>query len=291
MAKTIQIEYTNPVTGVQSTKQVSIEVERYRKDTEEGATENFFLKATASGSVAICRNIDDLVADLLDGRPSLQRNGVVQSLIDTQFTSGGTALSVTPHADDAGFVANVPCVVLSKYGTVVGWFIPTVAGADFTIPAANEGALDHDCEVGWIVQQAEEFLSPLGENSELGIKAQSEQPAVPTTVAGSGSVGAGITISFTKPADVVIAFYDIYVIKSATEPASIEPNSLASMANRAASAASTGINLTQYFDQSIMELTALDAGTYFVGVVAKDGTGMVEVNESEIAWSAAITIA
>lgn len=289
MPKTITIEYTNPVTGAQATRQVSVDIERYRRDTEEGAVESFFLKATASGCDPILENIDDLIVDLLDGKPSKNRYGVVQTYIDTDFTANGDTLSVTPAANNAGFVANVPCVVMDKYGHVIDWFIPTEIGADFTIPTTGKAALEVDCKVGWIVQQAKWFHSPLGENSQLGIKAQSEQPSSPTGVSGSGSVSGGINVSWTKPSDAVIKYYDIYCYKG-TKPDVIEPNALPSVADRDASLGSSNVNLTKYFDESTMELKNLDAGTYYVGVVAKDGAGMVDVNESEIAWSDAITI-
>jgi len=291
MGKNISVEYTNPITGVQTLTQVTVDIERYRVDTELGATENFFLKATASGASPIMENVDDLIADLLDGRPSGIRRNVSQSLIDTAFTSGGTTLSVTPAANLAGFVANVPCVLMDKYGNVKDWFIPTTVGADLTIPATGEGALLVDGEVGWIVQQAKSFASPLGENSQPGIKAQLERPTTPSGVSGTGSVSGGITVAWTKPADAVIRYYDIYCIKATIVPTSIEPNSLASVADREASLASSGVNLTQKFDQATMELAALDAGDYFIGVIAKDAAGMVSINESSIGWSAKITIA
>jgi len=291
MGKNISVEYTNPITGVQTLTQVTVDIERYRVDTELGATENFFLKATASGASPIMENVDDLIADLLDGRPSGIRRNVSQSLIDTAFTSGGTTLSVLPAANLAGFVANVPCVMMDKYGNVKDWFIPTTVGADFTIPASGEGALLVDGEVGWIVQQAKSFASPLGENSQPGIKAQLERPTTPSGVSGTGSVSGGITVAWTKPSDAVIRYYDIYCIKATVVPTSIEPNSLASVADREASLASTGVNLTQKFDQATMELAALDAGDYFIGVIAKDAAGMVSINESSIGWSAKITIA
>lgn len=291
MGKNISVEYTNPITGVQTLTQVTVDIERYRVDTELGATENFFLKATASGASPIMENVDDLIADLLDGRPSGIRRNVSQSLIDAPFTSGGMTLSVTPAANLAGFVANVPCVMMDKYGNVKDWFIPTTVGVDFTIPATGEGALLADGEVGWIVQQAKSFASPLGENSQPGIKAQLERPTTPSGVSGTGSVAGGITVAWTKPSDAVIRYYDIYCIKATIVPTSIEPNSLASVADRAASLASSGVNLTQKFDQTTMELAALDAGDYFIGVIAKDAAGMVSINESSIGWSAKITIA
>lgn len=289
MPKTINIEYTNPATGAQATKQVSIDIERYRKDTEQGAVESFFLKATASGCRPILESIDDLIADLLDGRPSGRRYGVVQAYIDTAFTANGDTLSVTPNADDAGFVAEVPCVVMDKYGHVVDYFIPSAVGDDFTIPTSGLAALGEDCKVGWIVQQVKWFHSPLGENSELGIKAQSEQPSPPTGVSGSGSVSGGINVSYTKSTDAVVKYYDIYCYKG-TKPNVIEPNAIPSVADRSANLGSSNVNLTKYFDETTMELKNLDAGTYYVGVVAKDGSGMVDVNESQIAWSDAITI-
>jgi len=290
MSKSMTIEYTNPVTGAQATKVVTVDIERYRVDSELGATENFFLKASAGGVSEVYECVDDLVSDLLDGRPSKAKKNIVQSLIDTNFTANSAALSVLPAANTAGFVATVPCVVLDKYGSVKGYFIPTVVGADFTIPVANEGALAVDCKVGWIVQQLQPFLSSLGANSQLGVKAQSEKPTTPTAVTGAGSVGAGINAGWTKPSDAVIAFYDIYCYKT-TKPLVIETNAQPSVADRAASLGSTGVNLTQYFDETDMLLHPLDAGTYFVAVVAKDAAGQVNVNESALAWSAAFVIA
>ncbi len=292
MAKTINIEYTNPVTGAQATIQVTIDIDRYRVDTEEGATENFFLKGTASGASAVLENVDDLVSDLLDGRPSGARRGIVQSLVDIAFTAAGATLFLDGNPETLGFEANTPCVLLDQYGRVKDWFIPSAVGSSYlTIPTTGAASLEVDAEVGWIVQMAESFLSPLGENSMLGIKAQLERPTTPTAVTGSGTVSGGINAGWTKPADVVIAYYDIYCIKAATVPTSTQPNSLPSVADRAASLASSAVNLTQYFDQTTMELKALDAGTYFIGVVAKDGAGMVDVNESRIGWSAAVVIA
>lgn len=291
MAKNISVEYTNPVTGAQATIQVTVDIERYRVDTEEGATENFFLKATASGASPIMENVDDLISDLLDGRPSGIRRNIVQSLVDTGFTALGTTLSVTPAANVQGFVQDVPCCVLDKYGSVKDWFIPSAVGADFTIPTTGAGALGVDAEVGWIVQQAKSFVSPLGENSQLGIKAQLEKPSTPTGVTGSGTVSGGINVSWTKPSDAVIRYYDIYAFKVDTQPSVIEPNCLPSVADRAASLGSTNVNITQYFDEATMELANLTAGDYFVCVVAKDGAGMVKVNESALGWSAKVTIA
>ena len=282
MSKTIQMQYTNPVTGAETTKQVTIDVDRYRIQTDEGDMENFFIKASGAGADDMFINIDDLVADLLDGRPSHAKHGIVQSLVDTNFTADGTTLSVTPAANLAGFVANVPCVVLDKYGDVKGYFIPTVAGADFTIPSSGGAALAVDCKVGWIVQQLAAFRSSEGENSELGIKAQAEQPSMPTLVLVSGT-GTPLSVAFTKPSDAVIQKYDVYCIKADTVPASIEANSLPSAADQTVA---TGISITQYFDETAMVLTNLVTGNYFIGVIAKDGTGMVDVNESEIAWSA-----
>jgi hypothetical protein len=291
MAKNISVEYTNPVTGAQTTIQVAVDIERYRVDTEEGATENFFLKATASGAQPIMENVDDLIADLLDGRPSGIRRNVVQSLIDTAFTANGVTLSVMPVANAAGFVANVPCVVMDKYGSVKDWFIPTAIGTEFTIPATGEGALGVDCKVGWIVQQAKSFASPLGENSQLGIKAQLEKPTTPTGVTATGTVAGGINVSWTKPSDAVIKYYDIYAFKVDTQPSVIEPNDLPSVADRASSLTSSNVNITQYFNETTMELANLVAGDYFICVVAKDALGMVKVNESALGWTAKVTIA
>jgi hypothetical protein len=291
MAKNISVEYTNPVTGAQATIQVTVDIERYRLDAEEGATENFFLKATASGAQPIMENVDDLIADLLDGRPSGIRRNIIQSLIDTAFTASGTTLSVTPAANVQGFVPDVPCCVMDKYGSVKDWFIPSAVGADFTIPTTGAGALGVDCEVGWIVQQADSFASPLGENSQLGIKAQLEKPSTPTGVTASGTVSGGINVSWTKPTDAVIRYYDIYAFKVDAQPSVIEPNGLPSVADRAASLTSSNVNITQYFDEATMELASLTAGDYFICVVAKDAAGMVKVNESSLGWTTKVTIA
>jgi len=291
MAKNIYIEYTNPVTGVQSLAQATFDIERYRVDTEQGAIENFFLKASASGVQVVMENIDDLISDLLDGKPSSHRYGVVQSLIDTAFTAAGTTLSVLPTADVAGFVANIPCVVMDKYGNVKDWFIPSVVGADFTIPATGPASLEVDCEIGWIVQQAKSFASSLGENSQLGVKAQLEKLTAATVVTGSGTVSGGINVAWTKPTDAVLKYFDIYCYKTSVQPTLIEPNALPSVADRASGLASTNVNLTQYFDEATMELVNLTAGDYFVALVAKDAIGQFEVNESALAWSAMITIA
>lgn len=292
MSKQITVEYTNPVTGAQATKQVTIDVERYRRDTELGSVENFFLKGYASGNSDILEALDDLVSDLLDARPSSARYGVIQSLVDAAFTALADTLYLKGNPATLGFEANVPCVVMDKYGRVKDWFIPSAVGSTYlTIPTTGAAALGVDVKIGWIVQKAAPLASPLGENSQLGIKAQSERPSAPTAVTGSGSVAGGINVSWTKPADAVVKYYDIYCIKASAQPTVIEPNDLPSVSDRAASLASSNVNLTQYFDEDDMQLHSLVAGDYFVAVVAKDGSGMMNVNESALGWSAKITIA
>jgi hypothetical protein len=103
-------------------------------------------------------------------------------------------------------------------------------------------------------------------------------------------VAGGINVGWTKPSDAVIRYYDIYCLKVNTQPSIIQPNDLPSVADRDAGLSSTGVNLTQYFDEATMELVNLVAGDYFVCVVAKDAAGMVKVNESALGWSAKITI-
>lgn len=289
MPKTINLEYTKPTTGEQAAARVTIDVDTYRPDGVEPAVESYFLKGSAAGASVIYELADDLVADLLDGKPSGVKAGVVQSYIDAPFTANGTTLSVTPEANTAGFEAEIPCVVMDKYGNVIDWFIPSIVGGDFTVPDTGLAALGENCAVGWIVQQAKPFASPLGQNSQLGIKAQLERPTTPTGVNGEDT-GEKITCAWTKPSDLVIQYYDIYCIKAATQPNAIEPNSIPSVADRAAALASTGVDVENYFDESDMTLKPIDAGDYFVGVVAKDGSGRYKVNESAIGWSAKITV-
>lgn len=292
MSKTIVIEYTDPVTGSQKTKQVTVDIERYRKDTELGPVEDFFLKGSATGAGDVLESLNELVADILDGKPSSARYQIIQSLIDAAFTAMGATLAMKGNPITLGFVASVPCVVMDKYGRVKDWFIPTSVGSSFlTIPTSGEAALSVNCEVNWIVQKAAGFASPLGENSQPGVKAQSERPTTPTAVTGSGSVSGGINVSWTKPSDAVIQYYDIYVIKADVVPTVIEPNDRPTILDRAANLASSAVNCTQRFDESDMTLKSLIAGNYFVGVVAKDGAGHIDINESAIGWSAMVTIA
>ena len=82
MSKTITVEYTNPIDGSQLTKQVTVDIEKYRVDTEEGSKEKFFLKGSASGAIDMYIDVEKVVANLLDGRPSgnCRRMWILRSL-------------------------------------------------------------------------------------------------------------------------------------------------------------------------------------------------------------------
>lgn len=300
MSKSITVEYTRPSDGAQMTKQVTIDIEKYRVDTEEGSKEKFFLKGSASGASDDYIDIEDILANLLDGRPSGEQYAIekLQTYVDTAFTSGGTDLECTPDPNTLGFVADVPLVILSKYGTVLAYCIPTsIAAGKFVVPAANEGAVGCDVPVGAIVQQLKERVSSLGENSVLGIKAQLEQPAGVTTLAVEDAGSQTIDMTCVASTDSVVAYYDVYVIKDSqlpvpgVAPTTIEPNMVPTLADRTAAQIVDEDGIDEYFHLTTYTLTAIDADDYWVIVVAKDGSGMDNINESALVVSSKLTVA
>lgn len=298
MPKSITVEYTNPATGAQAVATVTIDIEKYRKDTETGAAENFFLKAAAAGVSDVAEGIDDLVADILDGRPSSACRGAVQAYVDTPFDAWNTTLSVTPRADEAGFQAGVPCVVMSKYGTVLDYFIPTNVGADFTLEGSAAGhtaaCLGVDVPVGAIVQQLAYRMSPLGENSALGVKAQLEQPGPPSVSAvASGGTGVRVTVNAPTSRNAVVRAYDIYVSNQPLgTPPRIEPNRVPDLADWAGpgTAGSAQAVVGTYGGGADAGGGSIGSGTWYVVAVAKDGSGFTDVNESPLSNAAVVTI-
>jgi len=300
MSKTITVEYTNPSDGSQLTKQVTVDIEKYRVDTEEGSKEKFFLKGSASGATDMYIDVEKVVANLLDGRPSGEDYAIekLQTYVDTAFTSGGTDLECTPDPNSLSFVAEVPLVILTKYGTVLAYCIPTsIAAGKFVVPAANEGAVGCNVPVGAIVQQLVYRGSSLGENSQLGIKAQLEQPAGVTTLAVEDAGSQTIDMTCVASVSSVVSYYDVYVIKDSqlsvpgTAPTTIEPNTVPSEANKTAAQIVDLDGISQYFDLTTYALTSISAGDYWVIVVAKDGSGMDNINESALVVSSKLTVA
>jgi hypothetical protein len=298
MPKTVTVEYTNPATGAQSVATVTVDIEKYRKDTESGAAENFFLKASASGVTDVVEDVDALIADLLDGKPSSAGHGVVQAYVDAEFEAYGTSLSVTPSAQEAGFQAGVPCVVMSRYGTVLDYFIPTEVGADFVLEGSAAGhtaaCLGVDVPVGAIVQQVRHAGSPLGENSVLGVKAQLEQPG-PPSVSAVASGGTGIRVTLNAPAsrNAVVKAYDIYVSDSELgSPPRIEPNRVADKQDWAGpgTSGSAQVVVDTYGGGSAAGGGSIGSGTWYVVAVAKDGSGFADVNESPLSNVAVVAV-
>lgn len=298
MPKSITVEYTNPATGAQAVATVTIDIEKYRRDTETGAAENFFLKATAAGASDVVEGIDNLVADILDGRPSTSCRGVIQAYVDAPFEAWETTLSVTPPADQAGFQAGVPCVVMSKYGEVLDYFIPAAVGADFTLEGSASGhtvaCLGADVSVGAIVQQLGYRMSPMGENSALGVKAQLEQPGPPSISAvASGGTGIRVTLNAPTSRNAVVQAYDIYVSDEPYgTPPRIEPNRAPDRLDWTGpgTAGSAQAVVDTYGGGSAAGGGSIGAGTWYVVAVAKDGLGFVDVNESPLSNVAVVTI-
>ncbi|MBW2123898.1 MAG: hypothetical protein JRH07_18935 [Deltaproteobacteria bacterium] len=189
-------------------------------------------------------------------------------------------------------------MVLSKYGTVIDHAIPSaVNSGSFTLPTTGEGALDQDAEVGFIVQAAKEFASSLGENSQLGIKAQLERPAGVTGLSASDGGSQTIDMTCTASTDTVVTKYDVYVLKDSqlavpgVAPTTIEPNTVPSKEDLTAAQVASVTGIDKYFDLTNLELTAIAAADYWVIVVAKDGAGMADVNESALVVSSKVTVA
>jgi hypothetical protein len=289
MAIVMTVEYKDPADSAIKTKSVTMDIARFRPDSEPSVIEKVFLKASASGYSDVYEDIDRLSSDILDGKPSSARFGITQSYIDTAFSSGGTALSVTPAANASGnaFVVDVPCVVLSAYGTVVGYFTPTAVSADFTLEATGAGSLQANADIGAIVQQFKVFDSPIGENAIVGIKAQLERPGTPSATVAAGA-GTSLDVTITAPTTKVstVTHYDIYASDATLlvdgTPV-IEPNRTPDKADVTAASIGSAQNITTYGGGT-------DAGggtmsgttTYYVVVVAKDGAGQVDVNESAL---------
>jgi len=295
MARTVKLQYRKPSDGALDVANVTVDLDFVKRFSDADANETFVTKASYSG-VEVWEAVDEVIADLFEGRPSSAKSGVVQTYVDSHISSGTTSITTVGNPSALGFETGVPVAVMSKYGTIVDYIVPSaVSTTDLTVPASGFESLEVDAYKGYILQMLAPRESSEGENSAVGIKAYLERPNPPTVSAeDSGATSINVTLTAPTSNAYVIKYYDIYVIKSTEtefDPKNpyIEPNRVPDKSDQ--TDISSAITVTTYKGGSDANGGSITAGDYYVVAVAKDNSGMVDINESALSNVASVTVA
>ena len=293
MGLSVVQRYTNPTTGIESQVTVSFTVEEVRLDDAVGSAKTPVLKATAAGTQTAMESVEDIVTNLLDGKPSSPSSGVYACEIPEILAQSEEVLNLTatlmaqlgdPVEDDYLLLMSD----VDELGEVV--LVTTVAGNDLSLQSASGTAgPDNDYSKGSIVINLTRSLprilsSSLGISDALGVKAQKEQLTAPTVTAAKVS-GSEARIRITDAGQIRARYYDVYMFN--VDPGDdVIINRVPDVADL--DVASLGFSGTFYDAYATTWGGGSDAGggdlssgTYFATAVAKDGTGGADVVESD----------
>lgn len=294
MSEIINMQYRDPNTGALTTKNVTVDVSTLKRYTDVGTFQTVCLYAKA-GTAEIYEHAADLVEDIFDGKPSKPKSGVSQVTVAASAAAAATSITTYENAETLGIEANVPCAVLSTYGTIVDYIVPSaVSGTTITVPDSGWESLAVDIKKGYLIQKLEPQESSLGDNSVFGVRAQLERPDPPTlTAEDNGSTAINVTLTAPSSNAYVIKYYDIYVIDDSedfdvTNPA-IDPNRVPDVADT--TTVGSAITVTTYGGGTDAGGGTIVAGTYYVVAVSKDGSGVYNINESVLSSVATVTVA
>jgi predicted RNase H-like HicB family nuclease len=296
----LQLLYTDPADGDPATAQANVSLQQLNDpDAGIGGQESAFLSATTAGSdadgntfEAVRENIDELIADLIEGKPSTysDRQDIVQAMISEKEVAAASSITVYGSATTIGFVADVPCCIISDFGTVVDWVIPSAVDATLTIPTTGAGALGANIYKGYLIQQcpAAGFVSSLARSGIFGIRSQLQRPAVPTVVLADGGTSIDVTITAPTSNGETIVSYDIFVsdaddFSDGTIPVGVAPDV------EDTTTVGSAVNVTTYKGGATEGNGGdISAATWYVAVIAKTATGRYDFDQSAVVQSSVV---
>ena len=285
--------YTSPNTGTQTSAQVNVDIVSQRPDDGSGSGANSYLKATGANLDDVLLDIDSLVETIIEGKPSSPRADVVGTMLANGYNDAAVS-GIYIYVDSATGFSAKDCISIADDHDGTGAesrYIVSIASTKFTLNVACDNA--HI--LGGIVQLLAPVGASIGVDSVPGIKAQLERPGTPTAaVVGSFSGAAGVAqVTITAPASdaAVITAYDVYArLSSVGFPANgeIPPNEIPVIED--VTSIASAVNANQYYNATTKALAAMAATTsYDIRVVAKDGTGQHNINESAGSTAVAVT--
>ena len=294
MSEVVKVQYRDPGTGALTDKNVTLDVATLKRYADTSTFETVCLHAKV-GANEVYEHIANPSVDLFDGKPSKPKAGVAQATLNATVSIGGTSITTYEDAEALGIVADIPCAILSSYGVVVDYVVPSaVATSTITVPTSGWESVEVALDKGYLIQKLEPQESSLGDNSVFGIRSQLERPNPPTLVAADGG-SQTIDVTLTVPASnaYVVKGYDIYVIDDSetfdpTNPA-IDPNRIPDTLDT--TTIGSAVSVTTYGGGADAGGGTIVAGDYYVVAVAKDGTGVYDINESALSDVKTVTVA
>lgn len=250
-------------------------------------TQKICLTANAQGAKSCAVPVPIWLEQALNGLLSGFFGNITGTLVATKYT-GGTTLSVL---DDTGFEDGNPIAVanLDDLSDVAYGQVQSTAANDITLEAAL-GAPDTFYKNAFVLNLAGllPMASGRGYNNLPGVVSQMERPPAPAFTVADGT-GDAIAVTITDPEYDSATHFDIYVFKQATRPDRIEPNRQPDAADKTTTDIASAISVSTYGGGA--DYVPDGAGgnlattnVVWVAVVAKNGTGQVDVKESDVRW-------
>jgi hypothetical protein len=294
-------EYTQALT-------ISVAMQNLEGLSNQFSGRDYLLGMTGPSRYAIKRQPDGAVENLLYGGYRHPHGAIEGQARITAAVTGGTttALTVDVQTDRHGaqmFFADQFIVIMNDLPksfskahhdliTFEALQIDSGYTTGLTFTVQGMGATDsvlNSYVVGAIVQPMKAFHSSLGLDASNGLLAHLSKPTTPTGLSATTATTQIDSIAWAESAELrdtagggTIGGYDIYVLKDGQGicangmPTAADfkrsESLLATLVDQnptPSASVQTVTNVTQYYNQSTNVLTTIDAGTYYVILLAK----------------------
>jgi len=281
MSVSVVQRYTDPATGTETTRTVTVDIKRARLDATTSDSDTFVLESTGSGVTACQVDISKIVQDLLDGKPSRAQDSKTETYLTAAAINGQTVVSVE---STTGFAAGDPVAFKDLYddtGTSIDYaVISAISGSALTVSTDASGTgLGRAFKLGAIIQnlKSEHWGASTGLGGTLGVKSQSERPVSVSNVKNvAGGPASSCKVSWTESSSVVATHYDIYVSRARLN-AGIAANRRPIYMDFVYSG--NPVTVTQYNEADNVAYNLQSGVKFYVYVVPKTGTGQFNIDE------------
>jgi hypothetical protein len=285
-------DYTEPKYG-ESGRHGNAVLDLAGRDQADG-TSKAVIVANAAGRGSSRVDATGPVDDAINGRRTSFRTGLVGAFLAAAEPLGETDLAVD---DDTGFSDGDPVAIFnsSTEGVPTSPEYALVDGAPaadvITISPALVANRHKGARIVNLAGRA--FDVALGVDGRGGVKSQIQAPNA-VSIAVSEVVATDIRVLITGNSEDEATHFDTYV--RTTKPRKIEPGWIPDDADRTAADAASAFDVSTFGGGAdcVPDGTGgaiLSAGTYYVVVVARNGAGRRDIDESGISNIEAITMA
>jgi len=311
MSIAIRQRYTRANDQTQQEQNVNVSVDRTRVDKEGQEVDVAILKATAGG-LTYFKEITELVQDLLDGAPNKSSNLYPYAFLEDLFDVSDPSISLSATAlEKLNLEAGDFILIMTDFSvdhrtdllsanTFRRFVCHEIAGSGpFTVSLQRivNGAVptfaDNNLAFlkGSIIVNLSKVKvdSNLGDEGQLGLKAQLEQPTTPTASAVGGAGQVDVTI--TESTDLAVVAYQVYI--RSTRPTAITPDMVPDALGlpTAFSGGEAVVNVTQYGGGAIAGGgDTIGAGTYYAVVTALTDVASYSGVPSDPSTPVAVTV-